>query len=330
MTANILITRHDKIGDFVVSLPMFKLLKQQRPELVLYALVSKVNYDFASSIDFIDHVILYDRDNLQQTLSEIKQAKIDTSISAFIDTKLAWLLFRAGIKQRIAPGTKIAQFLFNRRLTQRRSRVEKREFEYNLDLLAAFDDQLQLEYSQPLLTFDASASEAVIAKFRREHQLRSSDTIIAFHPGSGGSAEGNLSIDDYLQLAKSIVDHHGIKIVFTFGPDDQSLSQQLADKLDFKVILYNSSGSLTNFCILLSHFQLFVSTSTGTMHLAAASNTATLTFFGENRVSSPQRWASVSASEQQHNIVLPSTYSREQYQAIQTQLWEILDLPTGD
>ena len=32
MTANILITRHDKIGDFVVSLPMFKLLKQQRPE----------------------------------------------------------------------------------------------------------------------------------------------------------------------------------------------------------------------------------------------------------------------------------------------------------
>jgi len=324
MTANILITRHDKIGDFVVSVPMFKILKHQRPELILYALVSKVNFEFANSIDFIDHVILYDKDNLQQTLSEIKQAKIDTSISAFIDTQLAWLLFRAGIKQRIAPGTKIAQFLFNQRLTQRRSRVEKREFEYNLDLLAVFDSQLQLEYSQPLLTFPKSASDAVISAFRKEHQLHSSDTIIAFHPGSGGSAEGNLSIDDYLLLAKSIVDHPRIKIVFTFGPDDQDLCQQLSEKLDFKAILYNSSGSLTNFCLLLSHFQLFVSTSTGTMHLAAASNTATLTFFGENRVSSPQRWASVSASEQQHNVVLPAPYDRDQYQSIETQLLEIL------
>ena len=329
MTANILITRHDKIGDFVVSVPMFKVLKQQRPELVLFALVSKVNFGFAANIDFIDHVILYDKDNLQQTLSEIKQANIDTSISAFIDTKLAWLLFRAGIKQRIAPATKIAQFLFNQRLTQRRSRVEKREFEYNLDLLAVFDSQLQLEYSQPLLSFSQSASEAVISAFRKEQQLHSSDKIIAFHPGSGGSAEGNLSIDDYLSLAKSIVEYPQVKIVFTFGPDDQNLRQQLSEKLDFEAILYNSSGSVTNFCILLSHFQLFVSTSTGTMHLAAACNTATLTFFGEKLVSSPQRWASVSASGQQHNVVLPSPYSRDQYRSIEAQLLAILSSTEG-
>ncbi|EPJ55484.1 MAG: hypothetical protein OFPI_03480 [Osedax symbiont Rs2] len=329
MTANILIPRHDKIGDFVVSVPMFKVLKQQRPELILYALVSKVNFDLASNIDFIDHVILYDPDNLQQTLSEIKRAKIDTSISAFIDTKLAWLLYRASIKQRIAPATKIAQYFFNQRLTQRRSRVEKREFEYNLDLLTAFDSQLTLEYSQPLLSFSKSASETVICEFREQHQLRSSDKIVAFHPGSGGSAQGNLNIDDYLSLAKSIVDLAAIKIVFTFGPDDQNLRQQLSEKLDFAAILYNSSGSLTSFCLLLSHFQLFVSTSTGTMHLAAASNTATLSFFGEDSVSSPQRWASVSSSEQQHNIVLPCPYSRDQYRSIEAQLLAILSRPEG-
>ena len=325
MTNKVLISRHDKIGDFIVTLPMFKVLKTQRPELILYALVSKVNFELASQTPYIDHVILFEPNNLQQTLASIRSANIDTSISAFIDTKLAWLLYRCGIKQRIAPATKIAQVLFNQRITQRRSSGKKTEFEYNLDLLLAFDPSLQLNYSQPLIDFDIDESLNIIESFRREHGLKKEHKLIAFHPGSGGSAAGNLSVDDYLILAKSIAHLPAIKVVFTFGPDDQALREQLSQKLDFSAILYNSTGSLRNFCILASYFDVFVSTSPGTMHLTAASNTCTLSFFGENIASSPQRWASINEANQQNNIVLANNYTREQFLEIKQRLFSLLD-----
>ena len=44
---NLLITRHDKIGDFVVTLPLFKAIKEQYPNTKITALVSKINYKFA-------------------------------------------------------------------------------------------------------------------------------------------------------------------------------------------------------------------------------------------------------------------------------------------
>jgi len=53
---NLLITRHDKIGDFVVTLPLFKAIKEQYPKTKLTALVSKVNFEFAKEIGFIDEV----------------------------------------------------------------------------------------------------------------------------------------------------------------------------------------------------------------------------------------------------------------------------------
>ena len=53
------------------------------------------------------------------------------SISAFTDKKVALALFLAGVKKRIAPATKFAQIFSNIRVKQRRSRVEKREIEYN-------------------------------------------------------------------------------------------------------------------------------------------------------------------------------------------------------
>ena len=60
---NILITRHDKIGDFVTSLPLYYVIKKANPHAKVFALVSKININLAKQIDFIDEVILYDKDN---------------------------------------------------------------------------------------------------------------------------------------------------------------------------------------------------------------------------------------------------------------------------
>ena len=281
---NILITRHDKIGDFCTTLPMIKVLKKQTSHKI-FVLVSKVNYDFAKNFDFIDEVVLYE-DKPLKLAKKLKKLNIDTSISAFIDTKLSFALFLSGIKTRIAPATKIAQILFNKRVVQRRSEVKMSEYEYNLELLKAFDRNLDLTYNPPILELSQNR-----------------ENIVVFHPGFGGSSDGNLKLEDYLNLAESIKDK--TKVVFTFGPDDKNSEEFIEKNSDFEI--KDDFKSIWDFTLYLSKVKLFVSTSTGPMHLASLSNTPTLSFFGDSKFASFKRWKPESSEEVQNNFLLPST-----------------------
>ncbi len=304
---NILVTRHDKIGDFITTLPMLKILKSNTDHKVI-VLVSKINYELACSIDYIDDVILYTEDSFK-LLGEIHKRRIDVSISCFIDTHLAFVLFLAKIKQRFAPATKLAQIFFNKRIKQRRSEVKKREWEYNIDLLKAFIPDIDTTFSRPLLDF----------KSERINGLKT----IAFHPGFGGSSDGNLSLDDYINLARSISTNDGLKVVFTFGPDDGESKKYIEENIDFKVDIIDSKMSLVDFCKLISSFDLFVSTSTGPMHLAGALNIRTLSFFGDSLFASSKRWGTVSDEDKQNNFEVPNNYDKEYYLKVEGRLKEL-------
>lgn len=293
---NILITRHDKIGDFITTIPMFKVLKQQTNHKI-FALVSKINYDFAKELDFIDEVILYN-DDIFALSKTIKEKDIDVSISAFIDTKLALALFLSGIKTRIAPATKIAQIFFNKRVKQRRSEVKMSEWEYNLELLKEFDKDLKLEFKRPILDL----------KTTREN-------IVAFHPGFDGSSDGNLTIDDYICLARSL--HDKADVVFTFGPADDEAKEYIKNDTNFEI--KSDFNSLMDFTKYLSQVRVFVSTSTGPMHLAAITNTPTLSFFGNSLFASDKRWQPINDKKLQSNFLAPFDIDK-----IQDKLLELL------
>lgn len=307
--SRLLITRHDKIGDFVLALPLCKAIKTAHPEIQLAVLVSKVNFEFAKALDFIDDVILYGEDP-SETLAQIRQRSFNASISCFIDTQLGWLLWSAGIPRRIAPATKFAQVFFNERITQRRSLVEKTEWQYNMELGRALFPNETLCVSPPLIAFE---------------NLQPKSQVV-FHPGFGGSSDGNLKLEDYLRLARQASRVPGLEVVFTFGPDDQKTYDQIQSMVDFPATLVKSQMSLIEFCRFLAKSRLFVSTSTGPMHLAGAVNTPTISFFGESLFASSKRWATISEPARQHNFMLGQDYPRETVDKIQAQMLRALSL----
>ena len=308
---NLLITRHDKIGDFIVTLPLFKAIKEQFPKTQITALVSNVNFPFAKEIDFVDDVILYDTENLNKTLQQIKSKNFDASISAYIDVPLGKLLFKSKIKKRVAPATKIAQIFFNKRVSQRRSKAIKTEWQYNLDLALELFPTLNLEFTRPLLKFDVKKEKRIV-----------------FHPGFGGSSDGNLSLHDYIKLAKKAT-QTSFEVVFTFGPDDIRSREYIYSKLDFEkdknIKLLNSTMSLFDFSKYIASSYMFVSTSTGPMHLAGAVNVKTISFFGNSLFASAKRWATISEEKNQNNFMLSSNYSKDDYKKIEDKLMELLN-----
>ena len=305
---NILITRHDKIGDFVTSLPLYYVVKKSNPDATIFALVSEVNIEIAKKIDFIDEVILYDRRNFWHMLKSIKAANITISISAFIDTRLGLLLFLSGIKSRIAPATKLAQIFFNKTLQQRRSLVEKTEIEYNLDLAKLLNSEIDLAYQAPLLKLDNKQ------EFRLDNHLQVKKLIL-FHPGYGGSSEGNLTLDDYLTLSNTVRKLVNTQIIWVFGPDDLNAKERVEGLILDSDIIYQPP-TIIDYCYLIRDSELLISTSTGPMHLAGALNIKTVSFFGSNLFASPKRWAAVNETGKQLNIQVDENYSQDLFKNI--------------
>lgn len=160
---------------------------------------------------------------------------------------------------------------------------------------------MKLEFKRPLLD----------TKQKREN-------MIIFHAGSGGSTDGNLSWDDYLKLAKTA--SKKVEVVFTFGPDDTEVKEYIKQHLDFDAKIRDDFKSIWELTSFISTSKMFVSTSTGPMHLAGLTNTPTFSFFGANLFASAKRWSTISDIEIQNNFEVPADYSDELYTNIENSL----------
>lgn len=314
---NILVVRNDKLGDFITALPTLYVLKHHNPSNRIVALVAPLNRRLAESCDFIDEVIVDTGGDILELAFKIKQADIDASITLFSNTRVAIAQFVARIPIRIAPATKIAQIFYNRRITQRRSEVKMAEFEYNLELTKALFPDISLDFPKPLLRFDGT--EEAYKAFCAEYGI--TKPVIAFHPGFGGSSDANWMLAEYIELVHIAESDQRFDIVMTFGPDEEKLYEEAKELLgESRVILYRSAGSVVDFALLISSFKLFISTSTGTYHLANAVGCETFTFFADTLFASSARWKSIGSIQSNFMIPLNSEGRAEMFEKVKREL----------
>ena len=300
---NILVVRTDKLGDFITALPTMFVLKQYDTQNKIIACVAPLNEALALSCDFIDEVIVDDGKSSLLTLTQkIKTVKADVSITLFSNTRVAFAQFVARIPKRIAPATKIAQIFYTHRVKQKRSEVKMAEFEYNLALSKSLFPDINLEYKKPLLSF--KDAKTVYDVFCINNEIEKE--IVAFHVGFGGSSDANWNLDEYEILIREVLQENNYQVVMTFGPDEVALYEAMQEKLRGEdVIFYLSLDGILYFAKLVSQFKLFVSTSTGTYHVASLVGCATLTFFGDSLFASASRWKSVGDEKLQKHFMLP-------------------------
>ncbi len=300
---NILVVRTDKLGDFITALPAMYVLKHHNPKNRIIACVAPLNKTLAESCDFIDEVIVDKGGSVFELVKKIKSANIDASVTLFSNTRVALAQFLARIPKRVAPATKIAQIFYNKRVVQRRSEVKMAEFEYNLELTKALFNDISLEYKKPLLEFDDA--KKIYDVFCINNDIEKE--IVAFHVGFGGSSDANWTLDEYEVLIRDVIKQDKYQVVLTFGPDEKELYEEMQNRLyDVNAVFYFSLEGLVYFAKLISNFKLFVSTSTGTYHVASLVGTPTMTFFADNLFASSKRWKSVGDEKLQTHYMIPS------------------------
>ncbi len=301
----LLVIRNDKLGDFILAWPAFALLKQSAPHLRLSALVPQYTAPLARICPYIDEVIIdaTDKKNgteTDRTLQTIKAHKFDAVISFVSDWYNAKLTWRSGIPYRLAPATKLFQFLYNHRLTQRRSRSEKAEFEYNMDLARQFlrDQQISVcEPQPPYLRFAPSAVENQRILLCENLGIAPNKKWVFVHSGSGGSAN-NLSLTQYAELINGILAQFDCHIVLTAGPNESAKARELATLVNHpNVVIYDKNDGLVDFAHSLACADLFIAGSTGPLHLSGALNVPTIGFYPSRLSAIPRRWRPINDAD---------------------------------
>ena len=304
---NILVIRNDKLGDFMLAWPALSLLKKQYPEATITALVPAYTVPMAEICPSIDNCLIDERHksaftDIQQLHNMIRSGNFDAVITFFSEFRTGIATWMAGIPVRVAPATKIARVFYNHKLVQRRSKSEKPEYMYNIDLSEFF---IHLENpaasmripSPPYLWFDKDEIETLKNDYLTRHEIDKSRKLVFFHPGTGGSAI-NLSLEQYSEIANKISGSWDCHMVITAGPDELQTANKLSKLFgNIKHTVYHSTRSIVTFSKFLAISDLFISGSTGPLHISGALNRPTVAFYPARRSATPLRWQTINQKE---------------------------------
>ena len=283
----------------MLAWPALSLLKQQYPESEISVLIPAYTRPMAELCPWIDNILI--DDYRVSTISDakhlsvlIKKHNFDASITLFSEFRVALALWLSRIPLRISPATKLWQVFYNHTLTQRRSHSKKPEYMYNVDLIKYFIKTENLTPKQlqkpPFLSFDQNEVNRLKAEFMSSLSLANTIKLVFIHPGSGGSAN-NLSLEQYASLIKYLAIDTDLFFVITAGPDELDEASTLSDLVgDINHIVFHSTDGLVNFSKRISFCDLFISGSTGPLHIAGALNVCTAAFYPTRRSATSLRW----------------------------------------
>lgn len=287
---HILVVRTDRIGDVVLSLPMVTVLRRNFPSARIDMLLRSYTKELAEGYPGLNRTLTYDDDGKPrpffEVLKELRSAPYDLAVVAFPRVRIALLLFLAGIRVRVGTGYRWYSFLFNHRVYEHRKTAEKHELEYNLSLLRSVGCEYESspEFSLAIPSNAVEKSREV----KRELGILDSDELAVLHPGSGGSAR-DWSPVNFAKLASGL-SKRGMKVVVTGGPGEERLVDKVVEGAGNEVSPLVNRFTLIELAAFVKDADLFVSNSTGPLHIAVAVGTPVIGFFPPIRACSRERW----------------------------------------
>ena len=289
---NLLIVRTDRIGDVILSLPLAPIIKKHYPECKITFLVRNYTKTLVENNPYIDEVIILKEDKnkirLKSNVEILSGFNFDSAVIVYPTFITALIIYLSKIEYRIGTGYRWYSWLFNQKIFEHRKYAEKHELEYNVNLLSRFG--IYEEVDPVNVNFCLEPDDVSLDKV---HQILSrsdinlNDPVIILHPGSGGSSV-DLPQIKFRSLAEKISNELTDNIILTGSEKEKYLCENLKIKQRF----LNLAGrlDLSELIALISKSSIFISNSTGPIHIAAALGKYTIGFYPRIAACSEQRW----------------------------------------
>jgi len=290
----ILVTRTDRLGDLVLTTPVFEALRSRFPKAHLACLTFLENRAVVEGNPHLNEVILYDKRGSEKGwfgnirfAFKLARKRFDTIIHLHPTNRMHWVGWLARIPNRIGYRKKNAWAL-TQTLEDKKGEGLKHESEYNFDLLKF----LGVEPPQKMaLHFPLKEKDRLSLHFLLENLgLKREEPYVVLNPGA--SCPSKLwPAGRFAKLADALREKYGLQIVLIGTLADRHFAKKVKNCADEGLFDLSGKLSLGMLAWLLKDARLLISNDSGPVHVARAVETPVVSIFGRNRAGlSPRRW----------------------------------------
>lgn len=308
----ILVSRTDKIGDLILSIPSFYMLKKMYPQAELVVLVRKYNYDIVANLDYIDRIIKIDDYTKNELLEKIPYFKADVFIALYNDDFVAALARASKAKIKIGPLSKLSSFFtYNKGVLQKRSRSLKNEGEYNLDLVKKLNPSRFkecYELNKKLILNDENRKVANL--YFSENNIKGKCLVV--NPFIGGSAK-NITDEQYAKILKRVKKEYNehLNIIITCHVSDEERAFSLKNLINEDyVFVFANSLSILNTASIIERSDVYLGASTGPTHIAGALEKKIVAIYPNKKTQHPIRWGILGSENIKY--IIPDDYNKDE------------------
>lgn len=274
------------LGDAVLSTPAVHLLRLKFPRSYIVVLAQEgVAPVFQANPDINDILTMTKGSGYRWLARKLREDKFDRGILFPNSFSSAFLFWLAKIPERVGYSTDGRSLL----LTERKKRSphfrEEHQVRYYLHLVEQIEDNSSHQPSAGeedglvwnITDQEEEWAERAMASFGL---IPDKDRIVGMNPGATYGPAKRWFPDRFTKLTDELSKKYGVTVLL-FGT---GLEKRLADKIvnsaEVKPINFTGETNLRQLAALISKCPLFITNDTGTMHLAAAVKTPTVSIFG--------------------------------------------------
>lgn len=320
----LLITRNDRLGDFMLAWPAVQTVHRNLPEARITLLAQSYTAPLGRLCEGVSAVVADpaatgEWRHARALARLLHPSEFDAALALFSRFDVALGLALARIPVRVAPATKLAQVLYTHRLRQRRSQSVRPEWVYNLELAEFFLARLGVAEPRRAVAPYLSFPEAEVAAARRRlaERLRIDPgrPWVFVHPGHGGSSP-TLPAGLFARIGRAL-SGEGVEVVLSEGPADRAAVDAMSARLEeVPHARYRSEEGLEAYARDLAAADLFVGGSTGPLHIAGALDVPTAAFYPHRRSASATRWQTLNTKGRRLAFMPPPQAAEDDFGAL--------------
>ncbi len=292
----ILVTRTDRIGDLVLTTPLFKALREKFPKAYIAALVFTEHREIVEGNPFLNEVLLYDKKGTERGLPgqfrfsrRLRAKKFDAVIHAHGTNRMHLAGWLAGIPIRIGYARR-APWALTHAHPYDKKEGERQEAEYLFDLLAPLGITGP-EKPEPYFPVTERANQS-LKNLLSGLKIPEDRAWIVLSP-SASDVTKMWPAERFAELVTRLEKEKEKPTAFlAIGTaKDQPIIQVLKQKTQVPVVDLSGQLSLGMLGALLKRSVLLVSNDSGPVHIATAVGCPVVSVFGRYEPGlGPNRW----------------------------------------
>jgi heptosyltransferase-2 len=291
-TRKLLIRGTNWVGDAVMSVPAMRAIRKIYSQARIYLLIRPWVRDVYAAVDFIDEIVVYDKENLHRgwggkldLIMTLRRQRFDAAILLQNAFEAAFIAWSAGIPCRIGYARDGRGILLTHSAKIDPAVHKKHQAYYYLGILSAVGLLPERPWEQDIYSLRADIgiceADRISAKNLLEQQgIEPGQQIVGLNPGAAFGGAKRWLADRYAAVGDALVRNQGVRIVIFGSSADRDIAEQVAASMISKPIVLAGKTSLGQLMALLKECRLLITNDSGPMHLAAALGVPQLAIFG--------------------------------------------------